>query len=165
MMTPSQLLYKKLRDHGHDFFVSVPCKYFEELIKILDSDREIQHFPSTREEEGIGILAGAYLGGKRPVMIMQNSGLGNSINALCSLAKYYKIPMTLVLSHRGTPGEKIEAQKPMGEAIVPILNAIHVPYTEIKSIENINDADAVLEKSLAEETPAALLMPISYWSA
>ena len=67
---------------------------------MVDEDEEIMHIPVTREEEGIGICAGAYMGGHKPAILMQNSGLGNSINALKSLMELYKFPLVIIISHR-----------------------------------------------------------------
>ena len=83
-MDSSEAIFNGLKDCGIDFIVSVPCVNLSKLLDMIDEDSEITHIPVTREEEGIGICAGAYLGGKSPAILMQNSGLGNSINALKS---------------------------------------------------------------------------------
>ena len=84
-MDSSEAIYDGLKDAGIDFIVSVPCANLSKILEMIDKDEDIIHIPVTREEEGIGICAGAYLGGKKPAILMQNSGLGNSINALKSL--------------------------------------------------------------------------------
>ena len=76
---------------------------------------------ATREEEAFGIAAGLYLGGARPTVMLQSSGLGNSLNALTSLLIPYQIPMLIVISMRGDAGEWNAAQVPMGRAVAPIL--------------------------------------------
>ena len=80
-MDSTEAIYNGLNDAEIDFIVSVPCVNLTRLLKMIDEDPEITHIPVTREEEGIGICAGAYLGGKKTAILMQNSGLGNSINA------------------------------------------------------------------------------------
>ena len=89
IMDSSEAIFNGLKDAGIDFVVSVPCVNLSKLLDMLDEDEEITHIPVTREEEGIGICAGAYLGGKKTAILMQNSGLGNSINALKSLMELY----------------------------------------------------------------------------
>ena len=89
-MDSSEAIYYAFKDIGIDFVVSVPCVNLSRILDMLDADDEITHIPVTREEEGIGICAGAYLGGKKPAILMQNSGLGNSINALKSLTELYE---------------------------------------------------------------------------
>ncbi len=125
-MTPSESLYINLKEMSLNFFVSVPCKFLDGVITLIQNDSEVIYTPVTREEEGLGILAGAFLAGKRPAILMQNSGIGNCINAICSLLNYYNIPIVLIVSHRGTKGEKIEAQKPMGKVTKSLLEAVDV---------------------------------------
>ena len=72
---------------------------------------------ATREEEAFGIAAGLYLGGARPTVMLQSSGLGNSLNALTSLLLPYQIPVLIVISMRGDAGEWNAAQVPMGRAV------------------------------------------------
>ncbi|MCK4652782.1 MAG: sulfopyruvate decarboxylase subunit alpha, partial [Methanosarcinales archaeon] len=72
------ILFNALKNAGIDFVASVPCVNLIELLDEIECDEGIVHVPVTREEEGIGVCAGAYLGGKNPAMVMQNSGLGNS---------------------------------------------------------------------------------------
>ncbi|MBW1743686.1 MAG: sulfopyruvate decarboxylase subunit alpha, partial [Deltaproteobacteria bacterium] len=79
------MMYQTLKQCGLRFFMSLPCQHLAGLISCLESDDQIIHVPVTREEEGIGIAAGAFLGGQMGVLLMQNSGLGNSINTLASL--------------------------------------------------------------------------------
>ena len=124
IMDSSEAIFDGLKDAGIDFVVSVPCVNLSKLLDMLDEDEEITHIPVTREEEGIGICAGAYLGGKKTAILMQNSGLGNSINALKSLMELYKFPLLMIMSHRGTEGENICGQVPMGKSTPRILESM-----------------------------------------
>ena len=128
IMDSSEAVFDALKDVGIDFVVSVPCVNLSKLLNMIDEDEEIIHVPVTREEEGIGICAGAYLGGKRPAILMQNSGLGNSINALKSLMELYEFPLIMIMSHRGTEGEPICGQVPMGESTPRILEAMDFKF-------------------------------------
>ena len=109
-MDSTQAIYDGLKDAEIDFIVSVPCVNLSKLLNMIDDDQEITHIPVTREEEGIGICAGAYLGGKRTAILMQNSGLGNSINALKSLMELYEFPLLMIMSH-GERKEKTSAAR------------------------------------------------------
>ncbi|MEM5766079.1 MAG: sulfopyruvate decarboxylase subunit alpha [Candidatus Aenigmatarchaeota archaeon] len=120
-----------LKNMGINFASGVPCAVQKEIIKYLSNDPDIIHIPATREEEAIGITAGAYLGGKKPVFYMQNSGLGNSINAITSLLIAYKIPVLLLITWRGCPGEDAPQHLPMGEATPMILNSLKIPFQVI----------------------------------
>jgi len=121
-------IIKALKSNQVDFICNIPCVFFKRLIEMID--KEFDSYKITREEEGVGICAGAYLAGKRTCMILQNSGLGNSINALASLNKTFNIPLLLLVSHRGTDDEQIIAQVPMGDATPGILDVMGIPYFE-----------------------------------
>jgi sulfopyruvate decarboxylase subunit alpha len=86
-----------------------------------------------REEEAFGIAAGLYLGGRKPTVMLQSSGLGNSLNALTSLLLPYQIPALVLVSMRGDAGEWNAAQVPMGRAVRSIFDAIGVPHSTIES--------------------------------
>jgi sulfopyruvate decarboxylase subunit alpha len=88
-------VYTGLKEMGVDLVASVPCMNLREGLTLIDSDQEIHHVSVSREEEGIGICAGAFMGGKKPALLMQNSGLGNSVNAFASLNLFYGIPLLL----------------------------------------------------------------------
>ena len=164
MMDSSEAIYDGLKDIGIDFIVSVPCVNLSKILNMVDDDPEITHIPVTREEEGIGICAGAYLGGKRPAILMQNSGLGNSINALKSLMELYEFPLIMIMSHRGTEGESICGQVPMGESTPRILEAMNFPFfkpgTPEGAYDDIRDAWDLSED---EGKPVSILLEISYW--
>jgi len=156
-------LLETLKKNQADFFVSLPCKLLKEFILLLENDVDIIHVPVTREEEGIGICVGAYLGGKTPVMVIQNSGIGNSVNVLCSLAIYYKIPILMIISHRGTVGEKSGAQVPMGLAVKEVLEAINIPVFEFKQSEYVDKIGELVSYAKLAESPVAALMGATFW--
>lgn len=163
-MDSSEAIYDGLKDCGIDFIVSVPCVNLSKLLNMIDEDEEIIHIPVTREEEGIGICAGAYLGGKKPAILMQNSGLGNSINALKSLMELYEFPLLMVMSHRGTEGENICGQVPMGESTPQILKGMDFrffkPGTPEGAYEDIREG---WDLSVNEGKPVSILLEIKYW--
>ncbi len=163
-MDSTEAIYNGLKDAGIDFIVSVPCVNLTRLLNIIDEDPDITHIPVTREEEGIGICAGAYLGGMRPAILMQNSGFGNSINALKSLIELYEIPLLMIMSHRGTEGESICGQVPMGESTPRILEAMDFRFFKPATPEAAYD-DIRLSWELCEEEgkPVSILLEIKYW--
>jgi sulfopyruvate decarboxylase subunit alpha len=115
---------------------------------------------ATREEEAFGIAAGLFLGGRRPTVMLQSSGLGNSLNALTSLLIPYQIPVLIVVSMRGDVGEWNQAQVPMGRSVRTIFDAIGVPHATAESAAAT--ADTVrLSAATAFDTrlPAACLLP------
>ena len=163
-MDSSEAIFDALKDVGIDFIVSVPCVNLSKILNMIDDDEEIIHVPVTREEEGIGICAGAYLGGRKPAILMQNSGLGNSINALKSLTELYEMPLLMIMSHRGTEGESICGQVPMGKSTPRLLEAMDFqffkPGNPEGAYEDINEA---WDLSVEEGKPVGILLEIKYW--
>ena len=103
-----------LERHGYDFFAGVPCSLFEGVTRVLDDDPRYGYVSAVREDSALGLAAGAYLGGRQPVVLMQNSGLGVSVNALASLHQIYDIPTLLVVSWRGQDGDDAPEHAIMG---------------------------------------------------
>ena len=111
--------------------VYVPDNPLSHVLREFDDRfRDIRLVLATREEEAFGIAAGLYLGGRRPTVMLQSSGLGNSLNALTSLLLPYQIPVLIVVSMRGDAGEWNAAQVPMGRAVRSIFDAIGVPHVD-----------------------------------
>lgn len=162
-MTPSLAIYRGLKSVGIDFVASVPCVNLQKLLTLIGNDPNIIHLPATREEEGVGLCAGAWMGGRRPALLMQNSGLGNCINALASLNMLYGIPLLIVISHRGGSGESIIGQVPMGQLTAPLLDAMQIPYL---SPDPGKGEEAVIECCTDAEKrkrPAAVLLDLQFW--
>lgn len=164
-MDSTDVIYNGLKEAGINFIVSVPCANLKKLLELIDEDDEIIHIPVPREEEGFGICAGAYMGGMKPAILMQNSGLGNSVNVLTSLFKLYEFPIIMIISHRGTFGEGICGQVPMSKATTKVLDSLDIIY---EKVDNPSESTEVIKKawnlaSISEEA-IALLFDISYWN-
>lgn len=141
---------------------SVPCIMLAGVLERLEKT-PITHIPVTREEEGVGIAAGVSLGGKKPALLMQNSGLGNSINALLSLTKLYGLPLPLIISQRGGKGEKVLAQMPMGKATPNLLKAARIDYVRIKTRDDLYKMRKMIHKSFANNRVTAILLLRNLW--
>lgn len=118
-------LYAVLRRHAVSQFGYVPDAGHKVLIELALDDPDVRAIPLTTEEEGVGVIAGADLGGARAVLLLQSSGVGNCVNFL-SLVKAARFPMLLVVSMRGDFGEGNPWQYPMGQAVEPVLHAMGV---------------------------------------
>jgi sulfopyruvate decarboxylase alpha subunit len=101
------------------------------IIRMMEADPHFQVVTLSREEEGIGLLTGAYLGGTRGALLLQASGLGNTINALGSLAIPYQIPFPIIISQRGRFFEHNVVQIAGGKASRPILEALDIQVFEM----------------------------------
>lgn len=115
-----------LRGLGYDFWTGVPCSLLVPLYQALEEAGEA-YFPATREDLALGLAAGAALGGRRPAVLMQNSGLGVSINAILSLQKMYALPVLLLITWRGH-GPDAPEHVEMGERMLPLLDTLGIPY-------------------------------------
>lgn len=114
---------------------------------------------ATREEEAFGIAAGLYLGGARPTVMLQSSGLGNSLNALTSLLIPYQIPVLIVISMRGDEGEWNAAQVPMGRAIRSILDSMGIPHLTSDTADGTADVVRLVgQTAFATRLPGACLL-------
>lgn len=162
--TKDEVIIDALKTAGVDFFVSVPCKLLAGVIHVLENTRDVVYVPVTREEEGIGLCAGAFLGGRMPCIFMQNSGLGNSINALASLTLLYRMPLVMMISHRGTPGEKIGAQFPMGQLTPALLENLNIPQYRCDHVGAFSaDIPGIVQHAGIMENPVAVLLDFKFW--
>jgi len=156
-------LYETIKESGIDLILSLPCIMLKGLLELIEEKNEIQHISITREEEGVGIAAGAYLGGKTPAILIQNSGLGNSVNAIKSLLQLFKIPVIFIMSHRGAEGEKIKAQIPMGQLIPDLLDLLKIRKFIIDSKKNIKSIKNAVELSKSLEMSTGILLKKTLW--
>ncbi|GAB4410869.1 MAG: sulfopyruvate decarboxylase subunit beta [Thermodesulfovibrionales bacterium] len=129
MSSNEEELIEILKDNGVDFTSSLPCEKIKTLLEMIEDS--FFHVPITREEEGVGISAGAALSGRKPAMFVQSSGIGNMINALLSLTGFYELPLAIFVSRRGIYEEKIAAQLPMGQRLPMILKGGGIDYSII----------------------------------
>jgi phosphonopyruvate decarboxylase len=145
--------------HGFDFFTGVPCSLVEDLIAALETHPRFPWLPAVREDVAVGLAAGAWLGGRRPVVVMQNSGLGTSLNALASLSLMYGLPALLLVTWRGYQGKDAPEHILMGEISPGLLDLLGIPY-RVLSPDSIEDHLAWATRELdAREIPVALLVP------
>lgn len=140
------------------FYTGVACSILAPIIKGLEENPSLNYFPATREDLAVGMAAGAYLAGKSPCVLMQNSGLGYSLNALTSLDLIYKITALLIIGFRGAkPGDAPEHWV-MGRTCTKILEAVGIPYwipERETLISNTQDAIQTMRKG---KIPVVLLI-------
>lgn len=147
------LLYRA----GFDFFTGVPDSTFKLLLQEIESDSEFDYVPAVSENVAIGLAVGAYLGGRRPVIVMQNSGLALAVNPLASLTAICRVPLLLLVGWRGHDGKDSPEHSLMGVATLPLLEALGLPYyvPDADSLEyDVGRAAAIMEE---RRTPCALV--------
>ena len=156
-MKISKEIIRQLKKAGVNFYLSVPCKLLANMIRILEKDNEVFYSSVPREEEGMGICAGAYLGNKMPCIMMQNTGIGNSVNAIVSLLQLYNFPIVFLISYRGTPGEKISAQEGIANITEDILKTLKIPILNCSSKKDLLKIKTYAEHAKIIESPVAIL--------
>jgi len=145
--------------------IYVPDNPLSHILRALATDYpDIRTTVATREEEAFGIAAGLYLGGIRPAVMLQSSGLGNSINALASLNRAFEIPVLMFITMRGGHGEWNPTQQPMGRAVRPILDSLQIPHVTVESADRVEElVRHTGEQSWATGRPAACLLARALW--
>lgn len=147
----------RLVEAGFDFFTGVPDSTFKSLFAELESRPELGWVPAVAEDVAVGLAVGASLGGRAPVVVMQNSGLGLAVNALASLAVLYEIPLLLLIGWRGHDGRDAPEHLLMGEATLGLLRAVGVPH----SVPDRSSIDSELARAARwvrdERRPCALV--------
>ncbi len=146
-----------LKKAGINFVASLPDEKMVALIRAVEKDADLKHVPLCREEEGIGICAGAYLGGKRSAIIMQNAGFLNSCNALTTTSLQFQIPLLMLIYYAGDIGDR--GFTTLGSVTEPVLQAMGFRSYVLRRREEI---DAILSGAqiLADDSkrPVAVLL-------
>ena len=161
MSIDPQMFYSALLDAGIRDFSGVPCSILDPLIVRAEESDEIRYLRASVEGEAVAVACGAWLAGSLGAVLLQNSGLGNAINPLASLALPYRIPLLLIVSWRGEPGTRDAAQHgPMGRATPGLLDLFDIPATPLRDPTQIESAvEAAALHMRRERRPAALLVP------
>src|SRR3982751_4676622 len=129
-------IHHELKQAGVRLVGYVPDAGHKRLIELCQSDRSMRAVPLTTEEEGIGLAAGAWLGGEKSVLLMQSSGVGNLINVL-GMVKVCRFPLVLLVTMRGEQGEFNPWQVPMGENTARVLETMGVAVRQAGEAETV----------------------------
>jgi sulfopyruvate decarboxylase subunit alpha len=149
---------RAIADAGVESAVYVPDARLRGIVASLTEDG-LEPVALTREEECVAYAAGYVAAGGRAVVLMQCSGLGNSLNALASLAIPYALGVPMILSMRGTLGEANPSQVPMGRATVDLLRALAIQSFPVAVAEDAGETAAgVLRLAFETGAPAALIL-------
>ena len=132
-------IHRALQDAGVRIVGYVPDAGHKRLIELCHADPGMRAVVMTTEEEGIGLVAGAWLGGARSALLMQSSGVGNCINAL-GMVSVCRFPLLMVVTMRGEPGEFNPWQVPMGRATPSVLEAMGISVQHVPEASGIAPA-------------------------
>jgi phosphonopyruvate decarboxylase len=165
-MIHPERLYGCFKQNGVGFFTGVPDSLLKDFLKYIeDSSNQQEHIITANEGLAVALAAGHYMSsGKVPVVYLQNSGLGNIVNPLTSLAdkEMYAVPMILLIGWRGRPGTIDEPQHlKMGRITIPLLDVLEVPHYFVDSDEEFafDSVTKAISKAVAEQKPVALIAP------
>jgi sulfopyruvate decarboxylase alpha subunit len=137
----------------------VPDRVLTPLIKTLHADGFFTSFAAAREEEAVGIVAGAWMGGMRGAVLMQTSGFATLPNALASLAVPYQIPLIMLVSERGTLGEFNYGQSLVARTMRPSLDALAIEHHTITRLDELDfTVDRSIKQAIATQAPVALIL-------
>lgn len=155
-MIDSDVFVQALQDIGFDFFTGVPDSILAGIIQSLMQRR--LYTPAVREDEAVAMAAGAYMAGKVPAVLMQNSGLGTSLNTIISLNVIYKQPCLLLVSWRGYQGKDAPEHLVMGESMTRLLDAVRIPHRTLSEQTLAEDLRWTAQTFMRERIPVALLL-------
>ena len=160
-MINAETFIEAARGLGFTHYTGVPCSYLTPFINYVINDDRLSYISSANEGDAVAAAAGLTVGGRRAVAMMQNSGLGNAVNPLTSLANTFDIPVLLIVTHRGKPGRRDEPQHElMGKITGDLFDLMEIPREPFPADER--DIGPALERAnryLTErQRPYALLM-------
>jgi sulfopyruvate decarboxylase alpha subunit len=137
----------------------VPDRVLTPLIESVHKDGFFTAFVTTREEEALGIVTGAWMAGMRGAILMQTSGFATLPNALASLAVPYQIPLLMIISERGTLGEFNLGQALVCRTMRPVLDALGIEQHTITRLDELDFiADRSIKQAVATQAPCALIL-------
>jgi sulfopyruvate decarboxylase alpha subunit len=153
------IVLQTLKQNDVRLVTYVPDRVLTPLIRDIHADPFFKAFATAREEEAVGIVSGAWMGGMRGVVLMQTSGFATLPNVLASLAIPYQIPLIMFVSERGTLGEFNYGQSLVCRTMRPVLQALAVEHhtaTRLDEFEFI--VDRSIKQAIATQAPVALIL-------
>ena len=122
------MILQELKKAGINLVASLPDQWVGPLIKECEADKDITHIRLAREDDGVGICAGAWLGGRKAALVCQNSGVLLAANALGGIAFHHQIPLLIIAAHRGHWDDTHYYQMYKGRICEPVLQGMGIPH-------------------------------------
>jgi sulfopyruvate decarboxylase subunit alpha len=158
-ITSSRAIYDALKASGVRLMSALPETWLVHLIRMAEEDPEMTLVRLAKEEEGVGISAGAHLAGVKSAMLMQNHGFLASINGIVSCAQLYRIPLLMLISYRGEFGELDPWQTEGGAVTEELLRALRIPFLHLDAAAHVAKRIAKAQTlALSANKPVALLL-------
>jgi sulfopyruvate decarboxylase subunit alpha len=155
----SRVIYDALKACDIRLLSALPETWLVHLIRMAEDDPAMTLVRLAKEEEGVGISAGAHLAGVKSAMLMQNHGFLASINGIVSCAQLYRIPLLMLISYRGEFGERDPWQTEGGGVTEDLLRALKIPFTYLDRPDHVATRIAKAQTlALSSNKPVALLL-------
>ncbi len=148
-----------LKRHDVKLVTYVPDNVLRPLIEGVHADGFFTAFATTREEEAVGIVAGAWMGGMRGIVLMQTSGFATLPNVIASLAVPYQLPVLMMVSERGTLGEFNIGQALVARTMRPVLDALAMEHHTLTRLEETEFVlDRSIRQAVATQAPVTFIL-------
>ena len=153
------IIHATLKAHDVKLVTYVPDNVLRPLIERIHADDFFTAFTCTREEEAVGIVSGAWMGGMRGVVLMQTSGFATLPNVLASLPVPFQIPVLMIVSERGTLGEFNIGQAMVARTMRPVLDSIAMEHHTLSRLDEVEFiTDRSIRQAVATQQPACLIL-------
>jgi len=155
----STLIYNALKNAGVRIVSALPETWLVHLIRMAEEDEAMTLVRLAKEEEGVGISTGAHLAGVKSAMLMQNHGFLAAINGIVSCGQLYRIPLLMLISQRGSFGERDPWQCEGGGVTEHVLEALRIPFEHLDAPEHVANRIAKAQTlAYSASRPVALLL-------
>ncbi|MBW5420704.1 hypothetical protein GKQ77_03850 [Streptomyces sp. BG9H] len=155
----SEIVMRSLFSHGFTNFTGVPCSLLKGMFRILEDPRSpARYVPAPREDSAVGVASGLTLAGAKTVVLMQNSGLGYSLNVLTSFTLIYDVHLPLVVSWRGHDGNDAVEHDVIGRELTHLLDVFDLPWTVLDPQAPQQSVDAFLKQLDSGRRTAVLIV-------
>ena len=148
----------QLKRAGINLVASLPDQWLGPVIKQCEADPAITHVRLAREDDGVGICAGAFLGGRKAALICQNSGVLLSVNALGGVAFHHQIPFLILAAHRGCFDDNQYYQMYKGRVTERVLEGMGLPHYVIDGPEQLSMIEHGARQAFLSRMPVVLLL-------
>lgn len=143
---------------GVGLVASLPDNWIAQVITLCDDDPKLRHVPVNREESAIGLCSGAFFGGSRALALMGASGVMTVIYAVTKINFTYEVPLPIVATLRGAPGDKHKHHVSNGLYLRPVLESIDMPYVIVDRRDRLGEIATAIEHSYLISRPVCILL-------
>ncbi|HEV8422775.1 MAG TPA: hypothetical protein VN826_19865 [Candidatus Eisenbacteria bacterium] len=150
--------HQALLKSGVNFVACLPDSAFQELYVPLSADPEITYVQVASENDGVGVCMGAWLGGMKPALLVENTGFTLGTYALLRGPMAFGVPMLLLISHRGDLGDERWFSVPFGWGTKPLLDSMRITHRSVERAQDVSAAIGNAVKSMnSMQAPVAIL--------